>query len=99
MSKRTVVAALGAALTVISLAPGAARADNPVVDARKAVVAGVHHIGTAIGSIGHKKSNPEREESARRQTAYKAWFYRKYGYYPTPGQVHDWYVRSYGVDP
>ena len=98
MSKRTVVAVLAAALTTCSLATGPARA-NVVVDARNAVVGGVHHIGTAIGSIGRKKPNPAREESARRQTAYKTWFYRKYGYYPTAGQVHDWYVRSYGVDP
>ena len=55
--------------------------------------------GTAIGSIGRKKPNPAREESARRQTAYKTWFYRKYGYYPTPSQIHDWYFRSYGIDP
>ena len=98
MSKPTVFAALSVALTAGLFAPAPARA-NVVVDARNAVVGTVHHIGTAIGSIGKKKSNPEREESSRRQTAYKTWFYRKYGYYPTSGQVHDWYVRSYGVDP
>jgi hypothetical protein len=98
MSKRTVVAALAVAVTACAFAPGIARA-NVVVDARNAIVGGVHHIGTAIGSIGRKKPNPAREESARRQTAYKAWFYRKYGYYPTPGQIHDWYLRSYGIDP
>jgi hypothetical protein len=97
MSERTVVAALAVALTAAAFAPPAQA--NVVVDARKAVVGGIHHIGTAIGSIGHKKDTPEREESARRQTAYKTWFYRKYGYYPTPQQVHEWYLRSYGIDP
>jgi hypothetical protein len=98
MSKRSVFAALAAATAAGALAASPVRA-NPVVDARNAVVGTVHHIGTAIGSIGKKKPTPEQEESQRRQSAYKTWFYKKYGYYPTSEQVHDWYVRSYGVDP
>jgi hypothetical protein len=98
MSKRISTAALAAA--VVAGVSGAAPAGaNVVVDARKAVVGTFTHIGTAIGNIGHKKRSPEAEESGRRQGAYKTWFYRKYGYYPTPQQVHDWYVRSYGVQP
>jgi hypothetical protein len=98
MSKRTAIAALAAALVAGAFAPAPARA-NVVVNAENAVVGTVHHIGTAIGSIGKKKSNPEREESTQRQNAYKTWFHKKYGYNPTSEQVHEWYVRSYGVDP
>ena len=90
-------ALLAAAVFGPCLAPAGA---NPVVYTRQAVVKGFLGAEKAVG-VGptHRARKEAREESARRQDSYKLWFYRKYGYYPTPQQIHDWYVRSYGVQP
>jgi len=41
----------------------------------------------------------ERQQQDRRQAAYRVYFYRKHGYYPTGAQFREWYYRSYGVHP
>lgn len=35
----------------------------------------------------------------RRQAAYRDWYYKKYGYYPTDDQFGRWYEQTYGVAP
>jgi hypothetical protein len=41
----------------------------------------------------------EEQEVARRQDAYRDWFYHKYGYYPTYDQFRQWYVQTYNSSP
>jgi hypothetical protein len=41
----------------------------------------------------------EKKEIARRQDAYRDWFYHKNGYYPTHDQFRQWYVETYHTDP
>jgi len=100
MTKRIATAAFAAAMAAgpcasPALADGAASTRN--------IATGIAAIGAAVGipALNHRKraKRQEAEESARRQASYKAWFYQQYGYYPTPEQVHDWYVKSYGVAP
>jgi hypothetical protein len=100
MTKRIVTAALATAMAVSPFAATPAFADGKASTRNIIIVTGA---AAAIGitNYNHKKraKRQEQEESARRQSSYKAYFYRKYGYYPTPRQTHDWYVRAYGVEP
>jgi hypothetical protein len=102
MSKRFATASLALALVVSPFAARPALADG-AASTRNIIFGGLAGIGSAIGitNYNHKRhlKQQELEETSRRQASYKAWFYRKYGYYPTTQQVHDWYVRSYGVEP
>lgn len=41
----------------------------------------------------------EQQETARRQDAYRDWFYHKYGYYPTDAQFRQWYLQTYNHNP
>jgi len=100
MTKRIATAALAAAMTVTPFVATPALADGGASTRNILTLAGA---AAAIGitNYNHKKraKRQEIEESARRQSSYKAYFYRKYGYYPTPQQTHDWYTRTYGVEP
>ncbi len=40
-----------------------------------------------------------QQETARRQDAYRDWFYHKYGYYPTDAQFRQWYIQTYDHNP
>jgi len=57
--------------------------------------------GVLITNYNHKvrAKRAEQQETTRRQTAYRTWFYQKYGYYPTYDQFKKWYYQTYGVDP
>ncbi|MGH7661294.1 MAG: hypothetical protein ACRENA_10330 [Vulcanimicrobiaceae bacterium] len=54
-----------------------------------------------ITNWNHKRhiKQEEMHEQGRRQEAYREWYYKKYGTYPTDAQFHDWYVKTYGVPP
>ena len=76
-----------------ALADGAASTRNIII------------LGTAAGFVIYnyarktRKKHEEQEEVARRQTAYRQWFYQKNGYYPTYDQFKSWYFQTYGVNP
>jgi uncharacterized membrane protein YebE (DUF533 family) len=89
--------ALAAAITLGSVAPaladGAASTRNIILGGAAAAI--------GITNYNHKKriKQEEMKEQARRQAAYRSYFYHKYGYYPTDAQFRQWYVRTYGVNP
>ncbi len=97
MKQRAMAAALAAAIglgaTAPALANGAARTRNIIL------------LGTAAGILitnyNHKvrEKRAEQGEVQRRQSAYRDWYYKKYGYYPTQDQFDQWYKETYGVTP
>ena len=46
-----------------------------------------------------REKRAEQQEVARRQDAYRDWFYHKYDYYPTDEQFKQWYVQTYNQSP
>jgi hypothetical protein len=38
-------------------------------------------------------------QQTRRVSLYRAWYYRRYGEYPSAQQFRDWYYATYGVHP
>jgi hypothetical protein len=89
----TLCAAIACGVAAPALADGAA-------STRNIFVAGV---AAAIGltNWNHKRQikQQEMQEQGRRQSAYREWFYKKYGHYPSDQEFHDWYVKTYGVQP
>jgi hypothetical protein len=93
------MAALWAGISLSAYAPaladGAASTRNIII------------LGAATASIplvvnyNHKvrEKRAEQQEVARRQDAYRDWFYHKYNYYPTDQQFNQWYVQTYGSSP
>jgi len=74
---------------------------NGAASTRNIILSGIAAIGAAIG-INHARHRAQLDKQAqletqRRQKSYKAYFFRKYGYYPTPHEVDDWYHQTYGV--
>jgi hypothetical protein len=53
----------------------------------------------ALGNAAKRIKQQEQAQRGRREASYRAWFYRKYGAYPTAAQFRDWHYRSYGVYP
>ena len=100
MTKRILTAALASAMAVTPFAAAPALADG-AASTRNILILGGAAAAIGITNYNHKKriKRAEMQESGRRQASYRAFFYRKYGYYPAPQQVHDWYVRTYGVEP
>ena len=99
MNKLLLTGALAGAIAVGPLA-GPAFAD-PAASTRNILIGIGAAAAVGITNYNHKKriKQNERKEQARRQASYRAYFYHKYGYYPTDQQFHDWYVRTYGVQP
>ena len=89
--------ALTAALALGSMFPaladGAASTRNIILGGAAAAI--------GVTNYNHKKriKQQEMQEQARRQQAYRDWYYKKYGEYPTDQQFRDWYTRTYGVKP
>lgn len=99
MTRKIGTAVLAAAiaagpLAAPALADGAASTRNILIG-----LGAVAAVG--ITNYNHKKRQKQAElkQQTRRQASYRAYFYHKYGYYPTDQQFHDWYVRTYGVEP
>jgi hypothetical protein len=99
MSKRILTTTIAAAIMLgplagPALADGAASTRNILIGVGAAAAVG-------ITNYNHKKrvKQAELREQTRRQASYRAYFYHKYGYYPTDQQFRDWYVRTYGVQP
>ena len=97
MKHKLLATALAATISIGSLAPaladGAASTRNILVGGAAAAV--------LITNYNHKKRIKQNElkEQARRQSAFRSWFYNKYGYYPTEAQYRQWYWRTYGQNP
>ena len=90
----TVVAAvLSVGVATPALADGAASTRNIILLSAGAVVFGVNY------SKKVRQKRQEEKEVARRQDAYRDWFYHKYGYYPTYEQFEQWYVQTYNTKP
>jgi hypothetical protein len=89
----TLAVAMGLSATLPALADGKASTRNIIL------------LGTAAGVLTTNYTNKVREkrveqqEVHRRQSAYRDWYYRKYGYYPTEEQFDQWYKKTYGVNP
>lgn len=96
--KRKVLAAVLAAATTLgvaspALADGTASTRNTVLFGAAAGVLIVNH---------NRKLREKREQQrnvVRRQTAYRDWYYKRFGYYPTQEQFERWYKKTYGVSP
>ena len=86
-------AALALGSMVPALADGAASTRNIILGGAAAAI--------GITNYNHKKriKQQEMQEQARRQQAYRDWYYKKYGEYPTDQQFRDWYYKTYGVKP
>lgn len=97
MKHKILATALTAAISLGTLAPaladGAASTRNIILGGAAAAV--------LVTNYNHKKriKQAELREQARRQSAFRSWFYRKYGYYPTEAQYKQWYWRTYGQNP
>jgi hypothetical protein len=90
----TVVAAmLSVAVTAPALADGAASTRNIILITAAAGVFGANYAKKV------RQKHQEEKEVARRQDAYRDWFYHKYGYYPTYEQFEEWYVQTYNTKP
>ena len=86
-------AAIASGLPAPALADGAASTRNIIIGGAAAAI--------GITNYNHKKriKQQEMQEQTRRQQAYREWYYKKYGEYPTDQQFRDWYVKTYGVQP
>jgi hypothetical protein len=73
---------------------------NGLASTRNIFLLGVAAV-VGIVNYNHKvrAKRAEQQESTRRQSAYRTWFYQKYGYYPTYDQFKQWYYQTYGVNP
>ncbi|MBD5634420.1 MAG: hypothetical protein IAI49_08065 [Candidatus Eremiobacteraeota bacterium] len=100
MKKHLVATALAAAVALVPFAsPASANTGAAIRNIFLLGAAAAAAIG--LTNYNHKKHLREEQETEtdRRQASYKAYYYRKNGTYPTPEQVHEWYVKTYGAQP
>jgi hypothetical protein len=97
MKHRAMAAALAVAIGLGASAP--AWADGKA-STRNIILLGTG-AGLLITNYSHKlrEKRAEQEQIQRRQSAYREWYYKKYGYYPTQEQFDQWYKQTYGVSP
>jgi len=97
---QVLAAALTAALAAGAVAPALANgggSTNTIIFVSAAAAASVPLIVNYNHKVREKRL--EQQETARRQDAYRDWFYHKYGYYPTYDQFRQWYVQTYNRNP
>jgi hypothetical protein len=97
MKQRVLAAALAAAIGLGASAP--ALADGKA-STRNIILFGTG-AGILITNYNHKvrEKRAQQRDVQRRQQAYRDWYYKKYGYYPTQEQFDQWYKQTYGVEP
>jgi hypothetical protein len=97
MRQRALAAALAVAIGLGATAPALA---NGAASTRNILFLGAA-AGVLITNYNHKvrEKREQQHQAARRQSAYRDWFHKKYGYYPTQQQFDDWYKQTYGVTP
>ncbi len=97
MKQRALAAVLAVALAGGTVAPALA---DGAASTRNIIIFGA--IGTVLVVNYSRKARAKRQQAqevARRQDAYRDWFYHKYGYYPTYEQFKEWYVQTYNSEP
>jgi hypothetical protein len=99
MRQRVLAAALAAAMGLGTMAP--AYADGKASTRNILIFSGAAAAGFLITNYNHKvrEKREQQREVRRRQAAYRDWYYKKYGYYPTQEQFEQWYKQTYGVTP
>lgn len=97
MKQRALAAALAAAIGLGATAPALA---NGAASTRNILLFGTA-AGILITNYNHKLREKRAQEHQidRRQAAYRDWYYKKFGYYPTQAQFDHWYKQTYGVNP
>lgn len=97
MKQRVLAAALIAAMALGAAAPALA---DGAASTRNIILFGTA-AGVLITNYNHKvrEKRAEQRQVQRRQSAYRDWYYKKYGYYPTQAQFDQWYKQTYGVTP
>jgi hypothetical protein len=97
MKQRALATVVATMLSVGAAAPaladGAASTRNIIIISAGAAVVGVNYAKKV------RQKHEEEKEVARRQDAYRDWFYHKNGYYPTNEQFKEWYVQTYNSNP
>ncbi|MDQ2681317.1 MAG: hypothetical protein M3Y21_09940 [Candidatus Eremiobacteraeota bacterium] len=97
LKHKILAAALASALSLGAVAPafadGAASTRNILLGGAAAAI--------LVTNYNHKvrAKRAEQREVSRRQSAYRQWYYHKYGYYPTDQQLSRWYFQTYGAYP
>ncbi|HTU82799.1 MAG TPA: hypothetical protein VMF61_11755 [Candidatus Acidoferrales bacterium] len=97
MKQRALAAVLALAMAGGIASPALA---DGAASTRNIIIFGA--IGTWAAVTYSRKARAKRaeeQEVARRQDAYRDWFYHKYGYYPTYEQFKQWYVQTYNAQP
>ena len=98
MRRRLLAAALAAAMGLGTMGPALA-------DGRASTRNIITLLGAAAAFLIPNYNHKLRERRAqvlqvrRRQSAYRDWYYHRYGYYPTDSQFAQWYKQTYGVNP
>lgn len=97
MKRRLMAAALAAAIGLGAAAPALA---DGAASTRNIILFGTA-AGIFITNYNHKvrEKRAQHHDVVRRQAAYRDWYYKKYGYYPTQEQLNQWYKQTYGVSP
>ncbi len=97
MKQRALAAALAAAIGLGATAPALA---NGAASTRNIILLGIG-AGVLVTNYNHKvrEKRAQSHQAERRQAAYRDWYYKKYGYYPTQEQFDQWYKQTYGVSP
>lgn len=95
--KLVTAGALCAAIAFGSAAP--ALADGSA--STRNILIGIGAAAIAITNWNNKRhiKQEEMHEQGRRQQAYREWYYKKYGHYPSETEFRDWYLKTYGVPP
>ena len=86
-------AAIASGLPAPALADGAASTRNIIIAGAAAAV------GLFNWNHKHHVKQQEMQEQSRRQEAYREWYYKKYGHYPSDQEFREWYAKTYGVTP
>lgn len=86
--------------SVMSLGVAAPAFANGAASTRNILLGGAA-AAILVTNYNHKvrAKRAEQREVTRRQSAYRQWYYHKYGYYPTDDQLRRWYFQTYGVYP
>jgi heme exporter protein D len=97
---RVLAAVLTAALAASVAAPALANGGGSTTTIIVLSAAAAASVPLVV-NYNHKVREKRQQvrETARRQDAYRDWFYHKYGYYPTYEQFRQWYVQTYNTNP
>lgn len=91
-----------AAAIALGGAAAPARADGQS-STRNTVFFGALGAAAVVGILGarHRRHHAREAEAeqVRRQDSYRAYYFDRYGHYPSDAQFRSWYARQYGKQP